>query len=135
MSAELNKIMMRRWFEEGWAGNLALADDIFAPEFTLSGKVAGPAGPKQNVAFTRSAFPDARVSVEDQLIAGEDVVITRYIARGTHTGDFMGIAPTGRPIEVGGIVIWRFAEGKAIEDWTQFDLFGLLRQIGAKVSA
>jgi len=131
MSLEEHKAIARRWFAEAWEqGNLAVADEIFAPNFTLSGTPVGPEGPRRNVTATRAAFPDIRISIEDQIAEG-DVVVTRYRGYGTHQGAFFGIPPTGRPVIVTGIVIWRFADSKVVEDWTEFDRLGLLQQLDA----
>jgi predicted ester cyclase len=118
MSVEKSKELARRWFAEGWnKGNIAVADDIFAPHFTLNGFEVGPAGPKRNVTRARTGFPDIVFTVEEQ-IAEADRVVTRWTARGTHLGDFDGIAPTGRTVAVPGIVIWRVVDGKVVEDHT-----------------
>ena len=127
-SVNRHKQIMRRWFEEGWGGNLGLADEIFDSTFTLSGKAAGPGGPKANVARTRAGFADIAVVIEQQVAEG-DWVVTRYTARGTHTGEFSGVPATQRKIIVPGIVMWRFVGDKAVEDWTMFDFPGLMRQI------
>ena len=74
-------------------------------------------------------FPDARVTVEDQVAEG-DKVVSRWTATGTHTGDLMGTAPTGRSIEIPGITISRFSGGKIAEDWYQSDDLGMMQQLG-----
>ncbi|HZU76247.1 MAG TPA: ester cyclase, partial [Dehalococcoidia bacterium] len=58
-------------------------------------------------------------------------VATRFMAHGTHQGLFFGIPPTGKPVEVGGIAIDRFAAGKLVESWLVYDRLGLLQQLGA----
>ena len=75
------------------------------------------------------AFPDARVTVEDQVAEG-DKVVSRWTATGTHTGDLMGIPPTERRIEISGITINRFSGGKIAEDWYQSDDLGMMQQLG-----
>jgi predicted ester cyclase len=89
----------------------------------------GPEGLKRYAAMSRRAFPDARVTVEDQ-IAGGDKVVDCWTASGTHTGDFLGIPPTNRRIEISGITISRFAGGKIVEDWYQSDDLGMMQQLG-----
>jgi predicted ester cyclase len=79
--------------------------------------------------MSRGAFPDARVTVEDQIAEG-DKVVDRWTATGTPTGDLMGVPPTGRRIEVSGITISRFAGGKIVEDWYQGDDLGMMQQLG-----
>jgi predicted ester cyclase len=68
--------------------------------------------------------------VEDQLAEG-DRVGTRFTARGTHAGSFLGIPATGKAIAVEGIAIDRFAAGKLVESWLVYDRLGLLQQLGA----
>ena len=76
-----------------------------------------------------SGFPDGRLTIEDQVAEG-DVVVTRWGGRATHTGEFMGIAPTGKQVAVEGIVINRLADGKFVEAWQQFDRLLMLQQLG-----
>lgn len=127
---EERKTTMRRWFTEGWAGNLALADEIFAPTFTNNGNEVGPEGPKRNVDSRLTGFPDLQSTVDEQLADG-DHVVTRVTWRGTHQGPYLGLPPTGNTVEVRGIITWRFEDGWAVEDWTVIDLFGLLNQLDA----
>jgi predicted ester cyclase len=84
---------------------------------------------KQYAAMNLGAFPDVRVSVEDQIAEG-DMVVTRWTATGTHTGELMGIPPTGRRIEISGITINRFSGGRIAEDWYQSDDLGMMQQLG-----
>jgi predicted ester cyclase len=79
-------------------------------------------------AVFRSAFPDLQTAVKD-LIAEGDKVVIHWESRGTHRGEFMGLAPTQKPVTLSGIT--RVVGGKCVEDWTQFDALGLLQQLGA----
>ena len=76
------------------------------------------------------AFPDHHFTVEDMIVEGNKVV-TRATARGTHKGDFMGIAPTGKQFTMMGIWIYYIADGKIIEDWEVLDQLGMMQQLGA----
>ena len=84
---------------------------------------------KQLVTMYFSAFPDLHLTIEDQIAEG-DKVVTRWTARGTHQGPFMGIPPTGKRAVVTGIAIDRFANGKFVENWNNGDDLGLLQQLG-----
>lgn len=108
---------MERWFTEGWAGNEQLADRIFSPRFSNNGVVAGPAGPKRNVRNRLVGFPDLS-SVVEQLLTVDDKVILQLRWTGTHTGTYLGVAPTGKQVEVRGMTIWRFETGQVVDDWT-----------------
>ena len=79
------------------------------------------------------AFPDM-VAMVDQMVAEGEYVATRYTARGTHQGDFYGVAPTGRAVVLRVIGIQRVVDGKIAEGWFEFDtgeIYAQLREIGA----
>ena len=76
----------------------------------------------------RSAFPDGVMTIEKQIAEG-DFVSTRWSKTGTHKGEFMGIPPTNRKITFTGIFFDRLENGKIVETWANYDLFGLLQQI------
>ena len=132
--SEENKAIVRRNFEETWnKGNMAVADEIFTANYVghdpAGPELRGPEGMKQQVGTYRTAFPNVQFSVEDQIAAG-DMVATRWTARGTHQGDLMGIAPTGKQVTVTGITIERLANGKVEESWTNWDTMGMMQQLG-----
>ena len=81
----------------------------------------------------RAAFPDLTVTV-DHLVQTETDNAMAYTIRGTHRGEFAGIAPTGRPIAARGMQIARFEDGKIVERWSSSDELGMLLKLGAKVS-
>lgn len=74
-------------------------------------------------------FPDVIWQIED-LVAEGDRLTTRFVGQGTHTGDFMGIPPTGNTIRVSGIIISRIENGKIVEEWEEMDMMGLMEQLG-----
>jgi predicted ester cyclase len=112
--------------------NLELADEIFARYVSHqpdgSTLQRGPEDVKRFQAAQHEAFPDMRVSIEDQIAEG-DKVVTRVTVRGTHQGAFRGMAPTGKEVEIKGIAIFRFSpEGKVVETWESFDELTMMRQ-------
>jgi predicted ester cyclase len=117
MSAE-NEALVRRYIEEVYdQRKLEVVDEIFASDFTLHdpdlpGGARGPEGIKRIVETFVDAFPDLQITLDDELSSG-DKVVTRWTSRGTHQGELMGIAPTGRRIEVTAVGIWRVAEGRS----------------------
>jgi len=133
---EENKAVFRRYVEEvGNEGNLDLADGIFdrylAHQSDGSVLERGPEDVKRFMGEFRKGFPDFHSTIEDMVAEG-DQVVTRWTMRGTHQGEFRGIAPTGKQIAVTGIGIFRFSpEGKVIESWDNFDQLGMMRQLGA----
>jgi len=136
MSAEENKAIARRLNDEVWSeGRLEVIDELIADDFvtTVVGapeQIRGPQGFREFVVMYRTAFPDLRISVEEQIAEGETVV-TRWTATGTHEGELMGMAATGKQATTAGININRVAGGKLVEGWGLFDQLGLLQQIGA----
>jgi steroid delta-isomerase-like uncharacterized protein len=135
VSTEENKATFRRYVEEvGNEGNLDLAEEIFdrylAHQPDGSALERGPEDVKRFMGEFRSAFPDFHSTVEDQLAEG-DKVVTRWRMRGTHEGEFRGIAPTGNELDITGMGIFRFSDGKVVESWDNFDQLGMMRQLGA----
>jgi steroid delta-isomerase-like uncharacterized protein len=135
VSTEENKATFRRYVEEvGNEGNLDLADDVFdrylAHQPDGSVLERGPEDVKRFMGEFRSAFPDFHSTIEDQIAEG-DKVVTRWRMRGTHRGEFRGIAPTGKELDITGIGIFRFSDGKVVESWDNFDQLGMMRQLGA----
>jgi len=78
----------------------------------------------------KEAFPDLHVTTED-LIAEGDTVVHRWTVRGTHKGEVIGLAPTGREVTAGGISLFRIADGRIVEHWAYADELGFLDQLGA----
>jgi len=119
----------RRWFADGWTGNLSMADDIFSEETRTNGVHVGVAGPVGRIQERLAAFPDLTTSIEDMFVSGDKLAVT-LIWRGTHTGPYGGVPATGKPVEVRDSAIWHFRDGKVTEILTLQDQFGLLKQIG-----
>ena len=137
MSAQENKEKARRMMEEAFGqGKLEVVDEVLDPDFVCydpnseSGAVRGADTIKQEIEWFRNAIPDLTYTVEDQVAEG-DKVVTRYTATGTHRGEFFGVVPTGKPIEMTGITIDRFEEGRLVEEWPEYDLLGAMRQMDA----
>jgi predicted ester cyclase len=119
----------RRWFTEGWTGNLALADDIFSDQTRTNGVHVGVAGPVGRIRDRLTGFPDLTTTIEDMFVSGDKLAVT-LIWRGTHAGDYGGVAATGQRVEVRDSAIWHFRDGRVVEILTLQDQFGLLKQIG-----
>lgn len=134
MSAE-NKAIARRFFLESFnEGNLGIIDELAAPDIVshdsaLPEPLVGTDATKASVTAYRDAFPDLQITIEEQVAEG-DMVVTRWTARGTHQGDLLGIAATGKQATVTGMTIDRFADGRVIESRTNWDTLGLLQQLG-----
>ena len=132
MSADANKELARRFFAEVWnAGREAAIDEFIAegaagndPDFG-----AGRAAFREQWRQWRHGFPDLHFAVED-VIAEGDQVLTRWTLTGTHTGEFLGVAPTGRRVEVSGMSLDRIENGIIAAGFDGWDALGLLRQLG-----
>jgi len=131
-----NKEIIRRVVEGVWRDrNFAVVDELVAQDYvghdpTQPEPIQGRDGFKQFVGMYQSAFDDATVTIDDQIAEG-DQVVTRWTGRGTHTGEFMGIAPTAKEVTVSGMTISRLAGGKIAEEWELIDALGMLVQLGA----
>ena len=136
MSVQKNKALARRVFDEIWSrGELELADELLSADFVgrpggLGEPFRGPAGAKAFIGRLREGFPDITFAVEEMIAEG-DLVATRWLATGTHDGEFMGIEPSNRRVEFSGMTILRCENGLIREGWTQTDAVTLLRQVGA----
>jgi steroid delta-isomerase-like uncharacterized protein len=136
MSTEENKAVIYRLNAEIWNQKLAdSVEEIFAPEIVLyrSGRpaVQGIETLKKWVAnYARTPWGDSQATIEE-IVAEGDLVVTRWTVRGTHTGEWRGIAPTGKPVTITGITIHRVVDGKIVEAWAEEDWLGVMQQIGA----
>ena len=135
MSLEENKTIVRRLYEEVINNrNIAIVDELISPNYIDHDKnpqlaARDPESFKRIVNMLLTAFPDMRVTIEDQIAEG-DKVASRFTMRGTQKGKFMGIAPTGRQVTVRGIDIRRIAGDKLVEIWMNMDDLGMMRQLG-----
>ena len=135
-----NKHVVARFVEELWnERNLEVADIIFDEDCHThqlqsgSPVVAAPRGPvaiKAHVTEWLSAFPDLKFTVE-QMFADGDRVISQLAMDGTQTGQWLGIPPTQKRVNIRMITIHRIRKGKIIEDWVLVESLGLLQQLGA----
>jgi predicted ester cyclase len=133
--SEENKALVRRRFAELDKGNDHIVDELVAIDYIdhnppLPDMAPGREGVKQANALLRSAFPDARHTIEDQIAEG-DKVVTRITARATFQGAILGIPPNGKLITVEGISIHRIAGGQFVEHWAVGDNLSLYQQLGA----
>src|SRR6202022_4518703 len=124
--------VMRRIFQQIVVeGDLDLADELLDENYVEHPEdVPGRQAWKDRISMFRRAFPDLSVTIEEMLVDG-DRVATRTTIRGTHKEDLMGIAATGRAVEVMGVDITHLSDGQAVERWGGIDMFGLLHQLGA----
>jgi steroid delta-isomerase-like uncharacterized protein len=131
MSTESNKALVRRHYEEVLTGkNLVVIDELYAPVIGLtSGASMDREQFKAVAGMMHAAFPDVVVTVQDQIAEG-DKVVTRWTAQATHLGDFMGIPATGKRVAAKAIHIHQIVDGRIAALWEEFDMFGLMQQLG-----
>jgi steroid delta-isomerase-like uncharacterized protein len=132
LPAEDNQALVRRYIEEVInKGNTAAIDELVAPDYLGHGigapEIKGRESLKQRMTLIRTAFPDVHITIEDVVATG-DKVATRTTFHGTHKGEYLGIAPTGKTVSATGIGIMRIANGKIQENWLAGNL---LQQLGA----
>ncbi|MEU5421464.1 ester cyclase [Streptomyces sp. NPDC001407] len=132
---QLNKATARRFFEDiAVGGDLGLIDELFAADYRdhdigkETDTTIGSDVMKDDVTNWRAAF-DFHFALHGQLAEG-DQVATSWTWRGTHTGEFMGLAPTGRDVEMTGVTVFAFSDGRIQEGWWTYDLMRLARQLG-----
>ena len=129
-----NKEVARIVSEEIWGqGRTDLVDEYYAEDYVDHNPPPGVPGTreglKQQLQMFRAAFPDMQARI-DELIEAGDRVVVRYTVSGTHSGDGMGIPPTGKPVEVAGITMMRLAGGKLVEEFSVTDMLGMYQQLG-----
>jgi len=131
MSLEENKAIIRRLYEAYNKQNLALFDELYAPDYvnpTL--QLQGLEDAKQFATMLFKGFPDWHETIED-IIAEGDKVCVRVKLTGTHRGEYRGLAPTGKKITFTAIQIWRIVDGKVAENESVFDSLEFYKQLGA----
>jgi steroid delta-isomerase-like uncharacterized protein len=133
--SEANKGLVRRICEEVInKGNFGILDEAVSNDYVYReatvGEKRGKTGFRELVTMYRTAFPDLKMTIEEQVAEG-DKVVTRWTAIGTNRGELMGRAPTGKQVRVQGMVVTRFVNGKIAEETEIYDALGMLRQLGA----
>lgn len=134
MSAELNKMLVQRSFDELHnEGKLEGAEEFISDDFlnhdAPPNAPAGPDGLRAVIQMLRAAFPDLYIEVEEMIAEG-DTVVARTTLRGTQHGPFLGIPPTGRNVAVEQVHILRFGAGKVVEHRSVRDRLSMMQQLG-----
>jgi predicted ester cyclase len=133
-----NKATVRRFQDAMNTGDAEviakMIDEVFEPDVLIRTPVpvraTGAQAIREVFEALRRVFPDVHVTIED-LIAEGDKVVSRNSVTGTHQGEYMNLAPTGRPIAYDEIFIFRFVSGRIAETWGVVDIFSQMRQLGA----
>lgn len=132
MSTAENKALNRAVFEALSRHDVEQAAENWNADCKVYGfapQMLDREGLKHVVTMYYAAFPDLQFIIEDEIAEGEKVV-TRYIARGTQTGEFMGIPATNKHMETSGTIIAQIVDGKTVALWDNLDTLGMLQQLG-----
>jgi steroid delta-isomerase-like uncharacterized protein len=133
MSTEDNKALIQRLLKLMESGDLNTVDQVIAPNWVNHDPslppLQGYEGFKQLTMLFRTAFPGFQTEIEDILAEG-DKVSARIRLRGTNSGSFQGMPPTGKAVDVKATGIFRVVDGKVTDNWVNMDMLGLLQQLG-----
>ena len=128
----MSKAIFQAHIEQIWTNKDASGIERFiAPTyrgFEAAEVISGIEGYKQHFVTLTTGFPDLRITIRD--MQEEDRVVARFSVEGTHTGDFVGIPPTGKRVLMTGIAIARISNGQLVEEHANTDGLGLMKQLG-----
>jgi len=138
ITEEEAKTLIERELEIWNEGNLALVDELFAPDFVLqpvdiSEDIVGIDAFKELVTGRRTMYPDFNVTVEE-IIVKDDKIVARWTVTGTNTGPMGDLPPTGKKVRFSGVTIFRVVNGKFVEKWTYCNDAAVLRQLGYTIT-
>ena len=134
MSAD-NKAIVRRLYEEVWnKRKLEVINEIISPSHALQasnifGSSIGPEAYKRNVLLFFAGYPDLHWTIEDT-IAEKDKVVACWTISGTHKGDYLGVPATNKKVSVEGITIHQITNGKIMDSYVSWDIWGMMQQLG-----
>jgi len=134
---EQNKELVKRFYEACNERDFEALKEVVAPWYAwyVPSRNTEPISREGSMEFVREifkAFPDCHWSIED-LIAEGNIVVSRFIMRGTHEGEFEGIPATGNKVEVSGFMMTRIENGKYVEDKEDVDMLGMMMQLGMEL--
>ena len=126
-----------KWFESINKGDFATLKELMAPVYlayspSRTSRTGSSAEYIEGIKSFRSAFPDMKWKILETIPVGDRVVM-RYQGSGTHKGEWAGISATGNQVEYGGTAIFRFKDGRVVEEMVDADVFGIMLQIGMEL--
>ena len=128
---EANKALVYKWLEAWQDNNLTLVDELFTQDYAVNGTVIGLEGVKQAVQFLHAVFSDISAEL-NELVAEDDKVAVRWTVRGRQVGNFMGIAPTGKFVELQGINIYHVRDGRLSANHERTNVVEIVRDLKAE---
>src|SRR5262245_20103039 len=131
---EMNKAIIRRFYEHLWnEWSFDTIPELISPDCRFRGSlgvtVRGRLGFRRYMERVRRAMPDFHNRVEE-LVAERDRVAARLTYTGTHRGNLLGVAPTGRRVRYAGMARFVLRRGRIVDGWVLGDLHGLLKRLG-----
>jgi predicted ester cyclase len=130
MSLEENKAIIRSLYKADNEKDLSILDELISPDFfDPTFQLRGPASYKQFETMFFKGFPDWHETIEDIVAEGGKVWV-RFTGRGTHRGEWRGLAPTGKKITITGVQIWRVVNGKVVEKASFIDVVDAYKKLG-----
>jgi hypothetical protein len=133
MTSEEEKELVRRYIDALNSGRLDEFEELLTPDYddhtTMPGIPPGREGAMIAHKILTNSFPDTHFTIDELYVEGDKAVLIAT-GRGTHTGDFFGVPPTGKTVSWWGIRILRLADGKIAEGWALFDQRGIMQQLG-----
>ena len=131
---ETNKALIRKWIDAWIVNDLVVLDEIFAQDYRVNETRIGVEGVKQAVQFLHSVISDISAELHE-MIAEEDKVVIRWTIRGRPTGNFMGVLPTGKELELTGINIYQIIDHKIIANREQTNISEVIQKLKANPEA
>jgi steroid delta-isomerase-like uncharacterized protein len=131
MTTEENKDFMHRFLEASIGTDTTAFKELMAPDFVahVNGGPTNRDGFVQHMGRFNLAFSDWQITVSD-LVADAEKVVARTTWQGIHSGNFMGLPPTGKQVEIEAYIVERLKDGKSVEHWSLFDQLSMLQQLG-----
>lgn len=131
MSVDDNKELVRRFYREAInERDSGACERLLSEDFVHNGETRGRLGQRQAVDYFLAAFPDLRNEIE-LILAEDDLVAAHQRWRGTHEGEFLGVAATGRQVEFTSTAVLKIRDGLIVQAWDEMDAAGLLKQLTA----
>ena len=130
MTLKSHKALIRKWIDAWIVNDLDVLDEIFAQDYKVNEMLIGIAGVKQGVQFLHAVLSDITAELHE-IVAEEDKVVIRWSVRGRHAGNFMGIPPTGKELELTGINIYQIVDHKMIANHEQTNIAEVIQKLKA----
>jgi steroid delta-isomerase-like uncharacterized protein len=130
VTLKTNKALIRKWIDAWVVNDLDVLDEIFAQDYRVNETRIGVEGVKQAVQFLHSVFSDISAELHE-MIAEADKVVIRWTIRGRHTGNFMGVLPTDKELELTGINIYQIVDHKIIANREQTNISEVIQKLKA----